>query len=65
MHALSVQPQGRRRGHELLLDHCTSLTGSTAARPPASARLEASLGSDLARLLVSALGNRHGVRRAA
>ena len=45
------------RGAELLLVHCAELP---AERPPAFARLQALVGRDLARLLVSALAGRQG-----
>jgi hypothetical protein len=54
-------PQGER-GYELLLEHCTALTGARTARPPAYARLEQALGNELARLLVAALASRRGGR---
>jgi hypothetical protein len=42
------------RASELLLEHCFAL-GDGSRRPPAAARLEAVLGRDLARRLVTAL----------
>jgi len=43
----------------LLLAHCASVDDG---RPSAYSRLEAELGDSLARLLVSALANPHGIR---
>jgi hypothetical protein len=43
------------RASELLLEHCFALGGDGSRRPPAAARLEAVLGRDLARRLVTAL----------
>lgn len=40
---------------ELLLEHCFALDGRDGGRPTAAARLEALLGSELARKLVRAL----------
>ena len=40
---------------ELLLAHCSALDGDDLCRPTAAARLEALLGSEFARRLVSAL----------
>jgi hypothetical protein len=40
---------------ELLLEHCLVLEGVDGRRPTAAARLEALLGRELARRLVSAL----------
>jgi hypothetical protein len=45
----------KRAASELLLAHCLALEGHDAGRPPAAQRLEAMLGSDLARRLVAAL----------
>jgi hypothetical protein len=57
----SSLPQDER-GYELLLEHCSALTGSRRARPPAYVRLEQALGNELARLLVAALATRRGQR---
>ena len=43
---------------ELLLAHCSALDSDDRCRPTAAARLEALLGSELARRLVSALSSR-------
>lgn len=45
---------------ELLLAHCSALDSDDRCRPTAAARLEALLGSELARRLVSALSSRAG-----
>jgi hypothetical protein len=45
---------------ELLLAHCSALDSEDRCRPSAAARLEALLGSELARRLVSALSSRAG-----
>ena len=43
---------------ELLLAHCSALDSEDRCRPSAAVRLEALLGSELARRLVSALSAR-------
>ncbi len=43
---------------ELLLAHCSALDSEDRCRPSAAVRLEALLGSELARRLVSALSTR-------
>ena len=45
---------------ELLLAHCSALESDDQRRPTAAARLEALLGRELARRLVSALSSRAG-----
>ena len=45
---------------ELLLAHCSALDGDDRELPTAAARLEALIGSELARRLVSALSPGHG-----
>ena len=45
---------------ELLLAHCSALDSDDRCRPTAAARLEALLGNELARRLVSALSSRAG-----
>jgi hypothetical protein len=45
---------------ELLLAHCSALDSDDRCRPTAAVRLEALLGSELARRLVSALSSRAG-----
>lgn len=45
---------------ELLLAHCSALDSEDRCRPSAAVRLEALLGSELARRLVSALSSRAG-----
>jgi hypothetical protein len=46
---------GKPAASELLLAHCSALDSDDRCRPTAAARLEALLGSELARRLVSAL----------
>jgi hypothetical protein len=48
-----------------LLQHCRALTSADTLRPSAYHRLEAAVGNDLARLLVSALAGSSGARVAA
>jgi hypothetical protein len=48
------------RASELLLEHCFALGADGSRRPTAAARLEALLGRELARRLVSALSTRTG-----
>ena len=43
---------------DLLLAHCSALDSDVLCRPPATARLEALLGPELARRLVAALASR-------
>jgi hypothetical protein len=54
--------RGLERGSELIFEHFAALDRLDTARASARARLEASLGDDLTRLLVGALttGERHG-----
>jgi hypothetical protein len=52
------------RGSDLLLLHCTALTGG-AGRPPAYCRLEKLVGGELARMLIAALSGRRSGRLAA
>jgi hypothetical protein len=52
------------RGTDLLLQHCTALTGALE-RPPAYRRLEQLVGDELARMLVGALVGRGRDRIAA
>jgi len=52
------------RGSELLLQHCTAVTGGVE-RPPAYWRLEQLVGDELARMLVVALAGRRHERLAA
>jgi hypothetical protein len=59
--APSEQWSGNSRGSHLLLVHCAALDSAT---PSAFARLEASIGKDLARLLVFALVGRQRRRGA-
>jgi hypothetical protein len=56
----AVVTRPRPRASELLLEHCFALGGDGARRPPAAVRLEAQLGRDFARRLVSALLTRTG-----
>jgi hypothetical protein len=51
------------RGSTLLLEHFAVLEGDDDARSPAYARLEETIGSPLARLLVGALGTSGGQGR--
>jgi hypothetical protein len=48
-------PHTGRRGHALLLAHCSAVSRLEEARPRAFERLEEQVGGDLARLLVNAL----------
>ena len=50
------------RGSALLLEHCAVLTRISTARRPAFERLEQTLGDELTRLLVVALGRRRAAR---
>ena len=63
MRVMSAAPfdyrSGNGRGSHLLLVHCAALDSAT---PSAFSRLEASIGTDLARLLVFALVGRQGRR---
>jgi hypothetical protein len=59
----TVQPNGRGRGFDLLLEHCAALDRLDEARTPAVERLEVELGGDLARLLTKALGGRRSSGR--
>ncbi len=52
-------------GTERLLQHIQALTPDVVLRPSAFHRLEASVGDDLARLLVAALTSRPRARAAA
>ncbi|TML29942.1 MAG: hypothetical protein E6G26_02005 [Actinobacteria bacterium] len=54
-------PQGAR-GSALLLEHCDALTRISSVRTPAFERLEQTLGDELTRLLVVALGRRRAAR---
>jgi hypothetical protein len=51
----AAQPQGRDRGAELLLEHCAALARLHTARPAPFDRLQALVGTELARLLVVGL----------
>jgi hypothetical protein len=51
--AVNLPPQTRRS--DLLLYHCLTIGGPDEPRLPARTRLEQALGSELARLLVTAL----------
>ena len=54
MDAAAVSPV-KPAASELLLAHCSALDSDDPCRPPAAVRLEALLGRELARRLVSAL----------
>lgn len=54
MDAAAVNPS-KPAASELLLAHCRSLESAESRGPTASLRLEAALGSELARRLVAAL----------
>ena len=56
-------PSTGKRGSDLLLRHCQSLT--EVERPSAYARLEEQVGEELARMLVSALAPRREALAAA
>lgn len=55
--AAAVSPS-KPAASELLLAHCSALDSDERFRPTAAARLEALLGSELARRLVTALASR-------
>jgi hypothetical protein len=59
----AATPPNRRRGSELLLQHCAAL--ADRERPPAYWRLEQLVGGELARMLVIALVGPRGDRLAA
>ena len=61
MPTAAVQPQKGTRGDVLLLAHCAAVARLTEARASAGERLEASVGRELARLLVGALTSRRHV----
>lgn len=48
-------PQAQERGAELLLEHCAALARLDNSRPAPFDRLQALVGTDLARLLVHGL----------
>jgi hypothetical protein len=52
------------RGSDLLLMHCTALSGGSE-RPPAHHRLEELVGGELARMRIAALSARRSGRPAA
>ena len=54
---VQASSESESKGASLLLRHCRALDESA---PPAYSRLEAELGGDLTRLLVSALTGAHG-----
>lgn len=58
---IAAQPQAQDRGSELLLEHCAAFARLHTARPAAFERLQALVGTELARLLV--IGLAAGPRR--
>jgi hypothetical protein len=52
---ITAAPSSGRRGHALLLAHCSAVSRLEEARPDAFKRLEQQVGGDLARLLLTAL----------
>jgi hypothetical protein len=59
MEAAAVSPH-KPAASELLLAHCSALDGDDRGLPTAAARLEALIGAELARRLVSALSAHAG-----
>ena len=59
MSAAADTPNGAR-GVQLLLEHCAVITRLERPRTPAHERLEAQLGGDLTRTLVTALAGSAG-----
>jgi hypothetical protein len=59
----TLAPHERGRGAALLLEHCAVLDRLGEPRPSPLERLEALVGCDLARMLLSALIGRDGARR--
>jgi hypothetical protein len=59
MAAAAPDPHSTGRGAVLLLEHCAAIERFDAARPRAFVRLEAAVGSRLARLLLGALAGDH------
>jgi predicted secreted Zn-dependent protease len=53
---ITAAPPTGRRGHALLLAHCSAVSRLEETRPRAFERLEQQVGGDLARLLLNALG---------
>ena len=56
---MSAGTPQRDRGLTLILEHCARLNSDEDARPPAVARLDQSLGEELARLLLRSLAGDH------
>lgn len=52
---MAAAPPTGRRGHALLLAHCSAVSRLEKARPGAFERLEQQVGGDLARFLLNAL----------
>jgi len=65
MYVTSVQPQERRRGDALLLEHCRAIDRLTGGRRPAAERLDEALGPELAHMLLWALSSPQVARREA
>jgi hypothetical protein len=59
----ALVPHERGRGAALLLEHCAAVGRLDEARPSPLERLEALVGCDLARMLLTALIGERGVRR--
>ena len=55
MDAMLVRMPRTELPDDLLLRHCLAISGTPPARPPVKVRLEAALGPELARRLVSSL----------
>jgi hypothetical protein len=56
---VNVMPPDDGRAVSRLLDHCSSVSHLSQAKPHARDRLEAALGGELARRLVGALAGDH------
>ena len=55
MDAMLVRMPRTELPDDMLLRHCLAISGTPSTRPPVKARLEAALGPELARRLVSSL----------
>ncbi len=62
---ITAAPPTGRRGHALLLAHCSAVSRLEEARPGAFERLEQQVGGDLARLLLNALAPGRDAQRVA